>query len=464
VFYLDPGLADWTEPPGLQELVANNFEPLLLHLEPTGTGTTIARGAFAIESPVRAQDPCRPPFELGSLTPTPDGHFTTAPAEAWMQVRGQPLTVRELTLEGHLSDDGQRIERASISGLFDVRELRGHFMADGGGFCAMVEAAGASCVPCPGDREPRCIRARAEGIESVADTSLSFATSHRPPASCAPEGHAPCVPRDLSPRVAGGGAERGYTLLALMGSTETSLIDTEGRTVHRWTHPAEAPLDLVAKLRDDGRLLRTVSLGRPGFHDAIPAIGVEEYSWDGELLWSYELGDRKRALHHDLAPLPNGNVLLLAYERVTRREAIALGWDPEQVPQSGVWAEAVIELRPEPPTGGTIVWEWRIVDHLIQTHDPDKPDFATPADRPERLDLGAAPNQLGPDWLHINSLDYNAARDEILLSVFTTSEIVVIDHSTSSEAAAGSTGGQRGQGGDLLFRWGHPAIWGGSGP
>jgi len=56
-------------------------------------------------------------------------------------------------------------------------------------------------------------------------------------------------------------------------------------------------------------------------------------------------------------------------------------------------------------------------------------------------------------------VDYNEQLDQILLSVHNFNEIWVIDHSTTTEEAAGHTGGNSGKGGDLLYRWGNPAAY-----
>ena len=58
--------------------------------------------------------------------------------------------------------------------------------------------------------------------------------------------------------------------------------------------------------------------------------------------------------------------------------------------------------------------------------------------------------------MHTNSIDYNEEFDQILISVRYFNEIWVIDHSTTTEEAAGHTGGNSGKGGDLLYRWGNP--------
>jgi hypothetical protein len=61
--------------------------------------------------------------------------------------------------------------------------------------------------------------------------------------------------------------------------------------------------------------------------------------------------------------------------------------------------------------------------------------------------------------MHTNSIDYNPELDQIVLSPRSFSELIVIDHSKSSETAATANGGRTGQGGDILYRWGNPANY-----
>ena len=85
------------------------------------------------------------------------------------------------------------------------------------------------------------------------------------------------------------------------------------------------------------------------------------------------------------------------------------------------------------------------------------------ADHPERINInyvGATGNQCRADWMHCNGIDYNAVLDQIAISCRGMNEIYVIDHSTTTEEAAGHTGGNHGKGGDLLYRWGNPQVYG----
>ena len=82
------------------------------------------------------------------------------------------------------------------------------------------------------------------------------------------------------------------------------------------------------------------------------------------------------------------------------------------------------------------------------------------AAHPELIDADGTESRIPSFWNHMNSIDYNAALDQIMLSVRGNSEVWIIDHSTTMAEAAGHTGGKSGKGGDLLYRWGNPKAYG----
>ncbi|MBZ0277583.1 MAG: arylsulfotransferase family protein, partial [Anaerolineae bacterium] len=90
---------------------------------------------------------------------------------------------------------------------------------------------------------------------------------------------------------------------------------------------------------------------------------------------------------------------------------------------------------------------------LIQDYDPALPNYGAPADYPGRINVNYANARLPVDRIHINSVAYNPALDQIMLSAHYYSEIWVIDHAMTSETAAGPAG-------DLRYRWGNPAAYG----
>jgi hypothetical protein len=156
--------------------------------------------------------------------------------------------------------------------------------------------------------------------------------------------------------------------------------------------------------------------------------------------------------------LPNGNLLMVAWQYKSEAEALAAGRDPATLSEGELWPDSVIEIEPTGTSGGNIVWQWHIWDHLIQDYDQSKRNYGVVADHPELIDLNYTLNSTA-DWTHINAVDYNAELDQILLTVHNFSEIWVIDHSTTTAEAAGHSGGASGKGGDLLYRWGNPQAY-----
>jgi len=251
------------------------------------------------------------------------------------------------------------------------------------------------------------------------------------------------------------GAFNGYTLFAPLVNATTYLINNEGLLVHSWSS-SYLP-GMAVYLGPDGCLYRTINiLSLPGLGG-----GVEKIDWDGKVVWHYEYASNVNRSHHDIGILPNGNVLMIANETKDSSEMIEAGRDPALLPPGPLLPEHVIEVRPEGATGGTIVWEWHVWDHLIQDFDSTKANHGIVANHPELIDLNyVGDGEVASDWIHGSAVSYNESFNQILLTSRLFSEVWAIDHSTTTAQARGHTGGTSGKGGDLLYRWGNPQTYG----
>jgi hypothetical protein len=208
----------------------------------------------------------------------------------------------------------------------------------------------------------------------------------------------------------------------------------------------------------DGTLFRTGNVGNTTFVAGGQGGIVEKIDWNGNVTWSYLLSDANKCQHHDAKVLPNGNVLIIAWELKTDAEAIAKGRNPALVPTT-IWSEQILEIQPSGTNGGTIVWEWHLWDHLEQNFDQTKENFVASISNTGLLDINYNASATTEDWIHLNSIDYNPQLDQILISAHNMDEIYIIDHSTTTIQAASHTGGNSGKGGDFLYRWGNPQVY-----
>lgn len=257
----------------------------------------------------------------------------------------------------------------------------------------------------------------------------------------------------------------GYNLMFPHGQGTVFLLDNCGRIAHSWPDTIFKPGNGVY-LMENGDLY--VCKGRNAASNPIIHAGgagelVEVRDWDNNLLWQFVYNDASVRLHHDIAVMPNGNVLAISYERIDSATAVAAGRNPAALSEGELWPDKVIELQPDGAGGASIVWEWRVWDHLVQDFDPLAPNFDNPAMRPERININYGMDA-SADWQHSNSVSYHPELDQIALSVPHFDELWIIDHSTTTAEAASSNGGLSGMGGDLLFRWGNPAAYSMGGP
>jgi hypothetical protein len=242
----------------------------------------------------------------------------------------------------------------------------------------------------------------------------------------------------------------GYTLYSKMGNTNTYLIDMSGSVYHTWTSSVQTGYSCY--LLANHHLLRSGSYSGNVLQGAAMTGMVQDYDWNGNLTWQYIYSTANYCSHHDIHPMPNGNVLMISYEVKTAAEVTQAGGAQSIV----MWPDKIIEVQPSGSTGGTIVWEWHIWDHLVQENNSSKSNYGVVANHPELLNINY---QQTKDWMHTNGIDYNPVLDQIVISSHNMNEIYVIDHSTTTAQAATHSGGNSGKGGDILYRWGNPAAY-----
>jgi hypothetical protein len=235
-------------------------------------------------------------------------------------------------------------------------------------------------------------------------------------------------------------AYNGYTLFSPMIACKTTyLIDMQGNVVHKWK-TRNSP-GLHSELLPNGHLLIAGAV-KPALV-GIGGVGGEvvEYDWNGKVVWEYKMYDQDHVQHHTFHRMPNGNTLILGWERVSKAKAKALGRDPKTIPQKPVkykgishndfWIDFVREVNKK----GETVWEWHAIDHIGKGKDKLDINYTLPGPVG-----GLYPNF---DWSHFNTVNYIPETDQIVLNSRNLSEFYLVNHKT----------------GKIEYRWGNPAAY-----
>ncbi len=255
----------------------------------------------------------------------------------------------------------------------------------------------------------------------------------------------------------------GFAMYNDINSSTTYLINRNGDIAKSWNF--QSACNYTVLLRENGNIVRgTINNG-----NAIngPAVGgkFQEFTPEGNLIWEFTHSSSSYVTHHDISLMPDGNVLMTAWELKTSDQLDSMGYTGNSNIRYPTHFIEISQI--EGTTSGEIVWEWHMWDHMIQDVDPAKPNYGVVADNPQLMNInvptsqgGGGPGGGGGDWFHVNGVDYNPVLDQIAFTSRYLSEVFIIDHSTTIEEAASHEGGNAGKGGDLLFRWGNPSNHG----
>lgn len=239
---------------------------------------------------------------------------------------------------------------------------------------------------------------------------------------------------------------------------QTYLLNKCGEIINIWNH--ENRSGLSGRFLDDGNLIRAEFVPNSCCTQASAGGLLQIVDWRNNTIWDHLVANETETQHHDFTVLPNGNIMYLGWEVLDTSEQQKLGITDIE---SSLWSEFIREVKPINSEEYELVWEWRLKHHLIQDQFPDRSNYTTSI----KSNLGKIDvNYIGPSsynnrhrW-HVNSLEYNSKRDEVIVNSRESGEIWVIDHSTSIEEARSNFGGVHNKGGQLLFRWGNPAAYG----
>jgi len=191
----------------------------------------------------------------------------------------------------------------------------------------------------------------------------------------------------------------------------TSLIDNDYNVINTWN--TNCQVASMGYLLPDSTMVFPCKQDNPIFENIAASGGrIIKYKWDGTVIWDWKC-EWEYQLHHDIEPLPNGNVLVIAMEQI----------------QPGIRADIVLEIKQEGLNGASIVWEWHVWDHR-GANDPYKFDDTLPYHT--------------IDWNHFNAISIND-NNKVYLSSRNWSEFYIIEWRSD---------------GDILYRWGNPQNYG----
>ena len=212
------------------------------------------------------------------------------------------------------------------------------------------------------------------------------------------------------PPVGSPDVQPGYLLIEEMNdrsdvqlSKRMFLMDEHGEIVQEWHTDHHTPEATVAYLLPDGNLLRAACKQRYLEMDIEFPVGghgaITMEAKDSSIVWEWNhYFPGKECLHHDLEMLPNGNLLGIAWVSVPADEANRRGWS-QQGDRERIVLDKIIEIKPDYDNGGgEIVWEWSVLDHIVQNVDSSAPGYGDPADHPERIDI---------NWPQLGEIQFN---------------------------------------------------------
>ncbi|MGJ8736438.1 hypothetical protein [Zobellia laminariae] len=245
------------------------------------------------------------------------------------------------------------------------------------------------------------------------------------------------------------GIDTNTYIMAIDPDDGVSIINHDGDTLFEWDID---PLGDDAELQSDGSLVAIQQTNNAritfgGYGGKFIKINADQTTD-----WEFTYSSDTYISHHDINYLSNGNIIFLVWEKIDSDDAIQMGFSEN----FDIYPDAVVEMN---PLTQEIVWEWHFTDHVVQDNDNTKDNYGVVVDNPNKININYNSSQDDGDITHANGLTLDETNDLLYITINYYSEVWVIDHSTTTEEAATSDGGDYGLGGDLVYRFGNPLAY-----
>ncbi len=232
-------------------------------------------------------------------------------------------------------------------------------------------------------------------------------------------------------------------VLAVGGGNHSFILNKSGERMWSW--------EFNESLGNDLKLLPSAHvLGMFNYEESPIKFGggyaglTQIIDFNDSITWEFKYASKNFLSHHESVFLPNGDLLMLSWERVSEKESLMHGVNME----GDIFPEKIIQID---TATKEIVWQWRSWDHIVQDYDASKLSYGNILQNKQLIDINYALRENG-DIMHANGIFYDAASDVIFVSVNYYSEVWVIDHQYNIAETSGVSG-------DLIFRLGNPRAY-----
>jgi hypothetical protein len=141
--------------------------------------------------------------------------------------------------------------------------------------------------------------------------------------------------------------DQNYLFLIENGGTSSYLINKQGDRLWTWNFDDNLGNDI--ELLENGQLLGIFKDDNRPFTLGGGSGIIKLFETNGSLKWQYTIADDNFLAHHDVEMLPNGNILVLAWERIDETIAESQG----STSPGDIYTEKLMEIN---SITNSIIW------------------------------------------------------------------------------------------------------------